>query len=57
MLDDIYILQDYVNIVNNKMLNIVASCIIRRIVTYHYTIPTAVWMAGVKETVTNHTSG
>ena len=38
MLDDIYILQDYVNIVNNKMLNIVASCIIRRIVTYHYTI-------------------
>ena len=38
MLDDIYILQDYVNIVNNKMLNIVASCIIRKIVTYHYTI-------------------
>ena len=38
MLDDIYILQDYVNIVNNRMLNIVALCVIRRIVTYHYTI-------------------
>ena len=55
MLDDIYILQDYVNIVNNKMLNIVASCVIRRIVTYHYT--TAVWMVGVKEIVTNHLCG
>lgn len=38
MLDDIYILQDYANIVNNKMLNTVALCVIRRIVTYHYTI-------------------
>jgi len=38
MLDDIYILPDYVNIVNNKLLNIVASCVIRKIVTYHYTV-------------------
>lgn len=38
MLDDIYILQDCANIVNNKILNIDTSCIIRRIVTYHYTI-------------------
>ena len=38
MLDDIYILQDCANIVNNKILNIDISCIIRRIVTYHYTI-------------------
>lgn len=38
MLDDIYILQDYAIIVNNKMQNIDASCIIRRIVTYHYTV-------------------
>lgn len=38
MLDDIYILQDYANIVNNKILNIDTSRIIRRIVTYHYTI-------------------
>lgn len=53
MLDDIYILLDYVNIVNDKLLNTVASCVIRRIVTYHYTVPTVVWMVGVKETVTN----
>lgn len=38
MLDDTYILQDYAKAVNNKMLSIVASCVIRRIVTYHYTI-------------------
>ena len=38
MLDDIYILLDYVNIVNVKIINVVMSCIIRRIVTYHYTI-------------------
>lgn len=38
MLDDIYILLDYVNIVNDKIINVVMSCIIRRIVTYHYTI-------------------
>lgn len=38
MLDDIYILQDYAIIVNNKIFNIVTSCFIRRIVTYHYTI-------------------
>lgn len=38
MLDDIYILQDYAIIVNNKMPNIDASCVIRRIVTYHYTV-------------------
>lgn len=42
MLDDTYILQDYAKAVNNKMLSIAASCVIRRIVTYHYTIPTAV---------------
>ena len=42
MLDDIYILQDYVNIVNNKMLNTVASRVIRRIVTYHYMVQTEV---------------
>lgn len=38
MSDDIYILQDCANIVNNKILNIDTSCIIRRIVTYHYTV-------------------
>lgn len=38
MLDDTYILQDYAKAVNNKMLSIAASCVIRRIVTYHYTI-------------------
>lgn len=38
MLDDIYILQDYAIIVNNKISNIDAPCIIRRIVTYHYTV-------------------
>ena len=38
MLDDIYILQDYAIIVNNKILNVDVSCVIRRIVTYHYTI-------------------
>lgn len=53
MLDDIYILLDYAKVVNNKILSIVSSCVIRRIVTYHYTIPTVVWMVGVKETVTN----
>ena len=37
MLDDIYILQDCVNAVNNKILNVATSCIIRKIVTYHYT--------------------
>lgn len=39
------------------MLSIAASCVIRRIVTYHYTVPTVVWMVGVKETVTNHLCG
>lgn len=38
MLDDIYILQDYAIIVNNKILNIDTSCVIRRIVTYHYMV-------------------
>lgn len=38
MLDDIYILQDYAIIVNNKILNIDVSCVIRRIVTYHYMV-------------------
>lgn len=57
MLDDTYILQDYAKAVNNKMLSIAASCVIRRIVTYHYTVPTVVWMVGVKEIVTNHKSG
>lgn len=40
MLDDIYILQDYAIIVNNEILNIDVSCVIRRIVTYHYTTQT-----------------
>ena len=57
MLDDTYILQDYAKAVNNKMLSIAASCVIRRIVTYHYTIPPVVWMVSVKEIVTNHKSG
>lgn len=53
MLDDIYILLDYAKVVNNKILSIVSSCVIRRIVTYHYTVPTLVWMVSVQETVTN----
>jgi hypothetical protein len=36
MLDDIYILLAYVETVNNKILNVVTSCVIREIVTYHY---------------------
>lgn len=57
MLDDIYILHDYVKTVNDKMSDIDTSCVIRRIVTYHYTVPTVVWMVVAKEIVTNHTSG
>ena len=57
MLDDTYILQDYAKAVNNKMLSIAASCVIRRIVTYHYTVPTVVWMVVAKEIVTNHSCG
>lgn len=37
MLDDIYILHDYVKTVNDKILDIDISLVIRRIVTYHYT--------------------
>lgn len=42
MLDDTYILQDYAKSVNDKMLSIAASCVIRRIVTYHYMVQTEV---------------
>lgn len=38
MLDDIYILHDYVKTVNDKISDIDISLVIRRIVTYHYTI-------------------
>lgn len=54
MLDDIYILHDYVKTVNDKMSDIDTSRVIRRIVTYHYTVPTVVWMVVAKEIVTNH---
>lgn len=48
MLDDIYILHDYVKTVNDKMSDIDTSRVIRRIVTYHYTVPTVVWMVVAK---------
>lgn len=57
MLDDIYILHDYVKTVNDKISDIDTSCVIRRIVTYHYTIPTVVWMVVAKEIVTNLSCG
>lgn len=57
MLDDTYILQDYAKAVNNKMLSIAASFVIRRIVTYHYTVPMVVWMVVAKEIATNHLCG
>lgn len=37
MLDDIYILHDYVKTVNDKISDIDTSRVIRGIVTYHYT--------------------
>lgn len=38
MLGDIYILHDYVKTVNDKISDIDISRVIRRIVTYHYTV-------------------
>ena len=38
MLEDIYILHDYVKTVNDKMSDIDTSRVIRRIVTYHYIV-------------------
>lgn len=42
MLDDIYILHDYVKTVNDKISDIDTSRVIRRIVTYHYMVQTEV---------------
>ena len=39
------------------MLSVVKPRVIRRIVTYHYTIQMAVWTVAVKEIVINHTNG
>ena len=49
MLDDIYILHDYVKTVNDKISDIDTSCVIRRIVTYHYTILTAARTTGLEQ--------
>jgi len=57
MLDDIYILHDYVKTVNDKISDIDTSRVIRRIVTYHYTVPMVVWMVVAKEIATNHLCG
>ena len=38
MLGDIYILHDYVKTVKDKISDIDTSRVIRRIVTYHYTV-------------------
>lgn len=73
MLDDIYILQDAKGIIGDgvthglprphnarsrmKILSVAASRVIRRIVTYHYTVPMVVWMVVAKEIATNHLCG
>lgn len=57
MLDDIYILHDYVKTVNDKISDIDTSRVIRRIVTYHYTVPMVVWMVVAKQIAANHLCG